>query len=70
MLTKLINLIFFMPKLDSSGIRGHYDSVGFWGATEELLPDLSLERCDLPKGAPTDRKVTNGFGTFNLQPFN
>jgi hypothetical protein len=28
-LTKLINLIFFIPKLHSPGIRGHCDSVGF-----------------------------------------
>src|ERR1044072_3069371 len=33
-LTRLINLIFFIPKLHISGIRGHCDSVGFCGATQ------------------------------------
>jgi hypothetical protein len=34
-----------------AALRYHCDSVGFCGATEELLPGLSLGRADLPEGA-------------------
>ena len=43
--------------------RCHCDSVGFCGATEELLPGLSLERWSLPKGALLQNdRFRRGYG--------